>query len=129
MVLLDTRNAYEVAAGTFEGAIEWGLRKFTEFPDALRSHKRDLEGKTGVSFCTGGICCERAALLMAEEGVQTVYQLGGGILTIKYFETVGQKHYQGSCFVFDDRQAVDAGLAPAAVNEQGVSLDREPQHD
>ena len=127
VVLLDTRNAFEVAAGTFEGAIEWGLRKFTEFPDALRDHKQTLEGKTVVSFCTGGIRCEKAAILMAEEGVQTVYQLEGGIL--KYFETVGQKHYQGSCFVFDDRQAVDASLAPAAVNEQVMSLDRKPQHD
>ena len=127
VVLLDTRNGFEVAAGTFEGAIDWGLRKFTEFPNALRSHKQDFEGKTVVSFCTGGIRCEKAAILMAEEGVKAVYQLEGGIL--KYFETVGQKHYLGSCFVFDERQAVDAGLAPASVGEQVAALDRKPQHD
>jgi UPF0176 protein len=68
-----------------------------------------LQGKTVVSFCTGGIRCEKAALLMREAGLTDVYQLDGGIL--KYFEEVGQAHYTGGCFVFDERRVVDASLA------------------
>ena len=84
VVTLDTRNDFEVDAGTFEGAIDWRITKFTEFPDAFRAHKADLEGKTVVSFCTGGIRCEKAAILMREEGLEHVYLLDGGILN--YFE-------------------------------------------
>jgi UPF0176 protein len=124
VVLLDTRNAFEVAAGTFEAAIDWGLHKFIEFPHALRRHREDFAGKTVVSFCTGGIRCEKAAILMAEEGIKSVYQLEGGIL--KYFETVGQRHYRGTCFVFDARQSVDAALTPAAVSEQVRLVDCQP---
>lgn len=123
VVLLDTRNAFEVAAGTFEAAVDWGLNKFTEFPHALRQHREDFAGKTVVSFCTGGIRCEKAAILMVEEGIESVYQLEGGIL--KYFETVGQRHYRGTCFVFDARQSVDAALAPAAVAEQVRVIERQ----
>ena len=112
VVMLDTRNAFEVDAGTFEGAIDWRIGKFTEFPQALKAHRQDLANKTVVSFCTGGIRCEKAALFMAEEGVENVFQLEGGIL--KYFETVGQKHYAGTCFVFDERETLDATLAPSA---------------
>jgi len=112
VVLLDTRNAFEVQAGTFDGAIDWKLSKFTEFPQALQMHRAALQDKTVVSFCTGGIRCEKAALLMAEQGVDHVYQLEGGIL--KYFETVGHRHYHGTCFVFDERETLDAALAPSA---------------
>ncbi len=116
VVTLDTRNAFEVDHGTFDGAIDWRIGKFTEFPDALRANKDAFVGKTVVSFCTGGIRCEKAAILMREEGVRDVYQLEGGIL--KYFEEVGGAHYQGQCFVFDEREALDAELkevsAPAA---------------
>jgi UPF0176 protein len=111
VVTLDTRNAFEVDQGTFEGAIDWRIDKFTEFAQALQAHKAELAGKTVVSFCTGGIRCEKAALYMREAGVQNVLQLEGGIL--KYFEEVGQAHYQGACFVFDERRAVDADLRPA----------------
>jgi len=116
VVMLDTRNAFEVDAGTFDGAIDWKIEKFTEFPQALKTHREDLSGKTVVSFCTGGIRCEKAALFMAEEGVENVYQLEGGIL--KYFETVGQKHYRGTCFVFDARRSLDAALAPAGLSDE-----------
>ncbi|QDL54501.1 sulfurtransferase [Rhodoferax aquaticus] len=109
VVTLDTRNDFEVDAGTFDGAIDWRITKFTEFPKALRDHKADLQDKTVVSFCTGGIRCEKAAILMREEGLEHVYQLEGGIL--KYFEEVGGAHYSGGCFVFDERRAVDSALA------------------
>lgn len=108
VVTLDTRNDFEVDAGTFEGAIDWRITKFTEFPQAVRDHQAELAGKTVVSFCTGGIRCEKAAILMQEMGIDHVYQLEGGIL--KYFEEVGSAHYQGGCFVFDERRAVDAAL-------------------
>lgn len=115
VVTLDTRNDFEVDAGTFSGAIDWRITKFTEFPNAMREHKADLEGKTVVSFCTGGIRCEKAAILMREEGLEHVYQLEGGIL--KYFEEVGGAHYSGGCFVFDERRAVDSALATMSLPE------------
>jgi UPF0176 protein len=111
VVTLDTRNDFEVDAGTFAGAIDWRITKFTEFPQAVLDHKADLEGKTVVSFCTGGIRCEKAAILMQEMGLNHVYQLEGGIL--KYFEETDGSHYLGNCFVFDQRRAVDAHLTPA----------------
>ena len=86
VVTLDTRNDFEVDSGTFAGAIDWRITKFTEFPQAVLDHKAELEGKTVVSFCTGGIRCEKAAILMQEMGLNHVYQLEGGIL--KYLETV-----------------------------------------
>ena len=110
VVTLDTRNHFEVDCGTFAGAIDWRLKKFTEFPDAFTAHQPALQGKTVVSFCTGGIRCEKAALLMHEAGLADVYQLEGGIL--KYFEEVGQAHFKGGCFVFDERRVLDAQLAP-----------------
>ncbi|MGZ5182909.1 MAG: sulfurtransferase [Ramlibacter sp.] len=110
VVTLDTRNAFEVDYGTFDGAVDWRLHKFSDFPDALQAHKADLEGKTVVSFCTGGIRCEKAALVMREAGLEHVWQLEGGIL--KYFEQEGGAHFHGSCFVFDEREALDAGLQP-----------------
>jgi UPF0176 protein len=109
VVTLDTRNDFEVDAGTFEGAIELRISKFTEFPHALQQHKAELEGKTVVSFCTGGIRCEKAAILMREAGLEHVFQLEGGIL--KYFEEVGGAHYRGDCFVFDERRTLAADLS------------------
>lgn len=109
VVMLDTRNDFEVDAGTFDGAIDWRIGKFTEFPPALRARKADLEGKTVVSFCTGGIRCEKAAILMREEGVEHVYQLEGGIL--KYFEQTDGGHYHGGCFVFDERRVLQTDLS------------------
>lgn len=108
VVTLDTRNAFEIDHGTFEGAIDWRIDKFTEFPQALLDHQAELQDKTVVSFCTGGIRCEKAAILMREAGLEHVYQLEGGIL--KYFEETGGAHYQGGCFVFDERRALGADL-------------------
>jgi UPF0176 protein len=112
VVTLDTRNDFEVDHGAFDGAMDWRLRKFTEFPAQLATHLDTLREVTVVSYCTGGIRCEKAALLMREQGLDHVYQLDGGIL--KYFETVGQRHYHGGCFVFDERTVLDAALAPVA---------------
>lgn len=109
IVLLDTRNAFEVDYGTFEGAIDWRIERFTHFPDAASAHRDALVGKTVVSFCTGGIRCEKAAIYLREEGVDAL-QLDGGILG--YFEQVGQDHYDGECFVFDEREALAPDLTP-----------------
>ena len=110
VVTLDTRNDFEVNAGTFKNAVDWRITKFTEFPQALLDHRLELQDKTVVSFCTGGIRCEKAAIFMREAGVQNVWQLDGGIL--KYFEVNGHAHFDGECFVFDARRALDAGLQP-----------------
>ena len=108
VVTLDTRNAFEVDQGTFEGAIDWRIDKFTEFAQAFLDHQAELVGKTVVSFCTGGIRCEKAAILMQAAGLDHVYQLEGGIL--KYFEETDGSHYRGGCFVFDERRALDSHL-------------------
>ncbi|MBB3175960.1 sulfurtransferase [Variovorax sp. Sphag1AA] len=112
VAMLDTRNAFEVDYGTFEGAIDWRIHKFTEFPKAVQKHRDELAGKTVVSFCTGGIRCEKAAILMHELGLDNVVQLDGGIL--KYFEEVGGAHYQGECFVFDGRESLSPDLKARA---------------
>ncbi|NDA73598.1 MAG: sulfurtransferase [Betaproteobacteria bacterium] len=108
IVMLDTRNAFEVDYGSFHHAVSYQLKQFSDFPKAIKAHRQALEGKTVVSFCTGGIRCEKAGLLMQSMGMTHCYQLDGGIL--KYFETVGQRHFQGRCFVFDQREALDADL-------------------
>jgi len=112
VVMLDTRNAFEVDAGSFAGAVDWRLARFSDFPAALAANRSQLEGQTVVTYCTGGIRCEKAALLMRQNGLPHVLQLDDGILG--YFErTVGAPHWQGRCIVFDERQALDATLQPA----------------
>jgi UPF0176 protein len=112
LALLDTRNGFEVDAGTFAGAHDWRLRKFSDFPAAFDARRAELEGRTIVSFCTGGIRCEKAALYMAERGRPDALQLEGGILG--YFAATGgaTPGWTGGCFVFDERRTVDADLAP-----------------
>jgi UPF0176 protein len=107
--MLDTRNAFEVDYGAFAGALDWRLERFTQFPDAAAAAAADLRGKTVVSYCTGGIRCEKAALYLREEGVEA-FQLDGGILG--YFEQVGGAHWTGECFVFDGREALAPDLSP-----------------
>ena len=109
VVTLDTRNDFEVDAGGFEGSIDWRLTKFSEFPEAAAAHLKELKDKTIVSYCTGGIRCEKAAIYLRELGLEDVYQLDGGIL--KYFEEVGSAHYKGDCFVFDERRGVHPDLS------------------
>jgi UPF0176 protein len=113
VVMLDTRNAFEVGHGKFAGALDWGLAKFSEFPQAAQDHLGELQGKTVVSYCTGGIRCEKAAIFLRELGLPDVYQLDGGIL--QYFEDTGGAHFEGDCFVFDERVA----LAPDLSAKQG----------
>jgi UPF0176 protein len=113
VVLLDTRNAYETDVGMFPRAVDYRIASFTELPAALADDQSRYEGKTVVSYCTGGIRCEKAALHMQDIGMQRVFQLEGGIL--KYFEEVGGAHWHGDCFVFDERGAVDKALSPSPL--------------
>lgn len=108
VVMVDTRNDFEVDVGTFENTIDYRIAKFSEFPDIIAKHKDELNDKTIVTFCTGGIRCEKAAIYMKDVGYERVYQLEGGIL--KYFEEVGGDHYKGDCFVFDHRTALNPKL-------------------
>ncbi|MES2320228.1 MAG: sulfurtransferase [Pseudomonadota bacterium] len=113
VVMVDTRNAFEVDVGTFDNTVDYRIAKFTEFPEVIAAHKDDLADKTVVTFCTGGIRCEKAAIHMQNIGYQNVYQLEGGIL--KYFEDVGGAHYTGDCFVFDYRTALNPKLEPTVT--------------
>ena len=113
VVMMETRNAFEVDVGTFEGTVDYRIAKFTEFPAVAAAHKAEFDGKTVVTFCTGGIRCEKAAIHMKEIGYDSVYQLDGGIL--KYFEEVGGAHYRGDCFVFDYRTALNPQLEPSVT--------------
>ena len=109
VTLLDTRNDYEVRLGTFRGALVPPLTHFREFPEAVRRLPETLKDQPIVMFCTGGIRCEKAGPFMEREGFREVWQLEGGIL--KYFEEVGGAHYDGECFVFDQRTGLDPALA------------------
>ena len=108
VTLLDTRNDYEVKLGTFRGAKVLGLDHFREFPAAVQQLPAEMKQEAIVMFCTGGIRCEKAGPFMEREGFLDVFQLDGGIL--KYFEEVGGAHYDGECFVFDQRVGVDPAL-------------------
>jgi UPF0176 protein len=110
LALLDTRNGFEVDAGAFEGAIDWRLHKFSDFPAAIEQHREALKDHTVVSYCTGGIRCEKAAIVMQELGLTHSFQLDGGIL--KYFEETraAAPGWRGRCFVFDERVALDTDL-------------------
>ena len=110
LVLLDTRNEYETDVGKFPQAVDYRLPRFTALPAAVAADRARYEGKTVVSYCTGGIRCEKAALHMRDAGIEHVFQLDGGVL--KYFEETGGAHWQGGCFVFDDRGAVGPDLLP-----------------
>ena len=108
VTLLDTRNNYEVRLGTFENAVPIDLDHFRNFPGAVERLADELPDQPIVMFCTGGIRCEKAGPFMEQAGFRDVYQLEGGIL--KYFEECGGEHYEGDCFVFDKRTALDANL-------------------
>jgi UPF0176 protein len=108
LVLLDTRNREEVGHGTFAGALTLPIDNFTDLPEALAPHRDALRDATVVSFCTGGIRCEKAASWLRNDGMDNLLQLEGGILG--YFEQVGGDGYDGRCFVFDERVALDSSL-------------------
>ena len=113
VLVIDTRNDYEVAFGTFEGARSPETRSFRTFPDWLRRQRDEASAPRKVAmFCTGGIRCEKATALLLSEGFEEVYHLDGGILN--YLEKVPQENslWRGDCFVFDERIAVDHTLRP-----------------
>lgn len=113
VTLLDVRNDYEIEIGTFKNAVNIGIDHFRHFPDAAKSLPEELKKRPIVTFCTGGIRCEKAAPYLEQLGFESVYQLDGGIL--KYFEECGADHYDGDCFVFDKRVAVNPQLAETPV--------------
>ncbi len=119
LVLLDTRNREEIAHGTFDGALELPIDNFVDLPSAVLAQREALADAAVVSFCTGGIRCEKAALWMHAQGMDNVLQLDGGILG--YFEAVGGFGYRGGCFVFDERVALDPALAPVRAGERAES--------
>jgi UPF0176 protein len=111
-VVIDTRNDYEVALGTFRNAVDPGTTSFRAFPDWVERNRGALEGRKVAMYCTGGIRCEKATAYVRSLGLSEVYHLKGGIL--KYLETVPaeQSLWQGECFVFDERVSVTHGLEP-----------------
>ena len=113
-LVIDTRNDYEVAIGSFAGALDPATPSFRDFPAWFRAHRDELlEGKKRVAmFCTGGIRCEKSTSFLRSEGVEDVYHLKGGIL--KYLEQVPEEQslWQGECFVFDERVSLRHGLEP-----------------
>ena len=110
VVVIDTRNNYEVAFGTFADSLNPNTRHFRQFAKWVEQAKEQLEGKKIAMFCTGGIRCEKASSLLKELGYEEVYQLKGGIL--KYLEEIPREEskWDGECFVFDDRISVDHNL-------------------
>ncbi len=119
-IILDARNDYEVEIGTFRGAINPKIEKFSDLPKYVRENLDPQKHKKIATFCTGGIRCEKFAPLLVEMGFEEVYQLDGGIL--KYLEDTPKENslWLGECFVFDDRIAVDENLQP------GKSTDERP---
>jgi UPF0176 protein len=110
VVVIDTRNDYEVAIGTFPGAVNPRTRSFREFPDFVRENLDPQQHRRVAMFCTGGVRCEKASTYMLEQGFEEVFQLDGGILN--YLEQVSDQdnHWAGECFVFDQRVSVDDSL-------------------
>ncbi|MDP6326348.1 MAG: rhodanese-like domain-containing protein, partial [Candidatus Thalassarchaeaceae archaeon] len=106
VIVLDTRNGYEMRLGKFENAVDLEIDTFRQFPNAIKQLPEEMKGTPVVMYCTGGVRCEKASVVMLEEGFESVYQLEGGILG--YFDECGGAHWEGECFVFDRR----VGLGP-----------------
>lgn len=114
VVVIDTRNDYEVAIGTFDGAIDPGTQRFRDFPDWWQRHAQQFEGKRIAMFCTGGIRCEKSTSWLRQQGLDEVFHLKGGILG--YLEQIpaADSRWTGECFVFDGRVSVGHGLQQGA---------------
>ncbi|MCB5176149.1 oxygen-dependent tRNA uridine(34) hydroxylase TrhO [Microvirga lenta] len=127
IVLLDTRNDFEVAMGTFEGAVDPRIKRFSEFRDFVGKELDPQKHKRIAMFCTGGIRCEKASSYMLAKGFEEVYHLKGGIL--KYLEDVpeAESRWRGECFVFDERVALGHGLVerPGAAKQDGDASSHE----
>ncbi|MEO8313908.1 MAG: RluA family pseudouridine synthase [Pseudomonadota bacterium] len=115
VTLLDTRNDYEVKLGTFRNAVPVGVDNFRNFPAAVAKLPATLKHQPVVTFCTGGIRCEKAGPYLETQGFSNVFQLDGGIL--KYFEECGSAHYDGDCFVFDQRVGLDPALQETSATQ------------
>lgn len=115
---LDTRNEFEVEFGTFNKAKQLNLKHFREFSEKLKTLSEESKLKPLVMFCTGGIRCEKASTIAIKQGFKDVYQLDGGIL--KYFEECQGAHYQGECFVFDERITLDCHLQAKSDKTENV---------
>ncbi|MBF2052563.1 MAG: rhodanese-related sulfurtransferase [Candidatus Sericytochromatia bacterium] len=115
VLLIDTRNDYEYAIGTFEGAVDPGTEAFSDFPDYVSQHLDPARHKRVAMFCTGGIRCEKATAWMLSQGFEAVYHLEGGILN--YLEKIPpqQSRWRGECFVFDERVSVNHALQPGTA--------------
>jgi UPF0176 protein len=113
-LVIDTRNAFEVAMGTFEGAVDPGIRSFGQFKDFAARHLDPVKHQKIAMFCTGGIRCEKASAYLLAQGFAEVFHLKGGIL--KYLEGVpeSESRWRGECFVFDERVALGHGLRERA---------------
>ncbi|AHY49035.1 oxygen-dependent tRNA uridine(34) hydroxylase TrhO [Bradyrhizobium japonicum] len=124
-LVLDTRNAFEVAMGTFEGAVDPGIRSFGQFKDFTAKQLDPAKHRKIAMFCTGGIRCEKASAHLLARGFAEVYHLKGGIL--KYLEEVpeAQSRWRGECFVFDERVALGHGLRERGLREQELGHDRD----
>ncbi|MGD1905983.1 MAG: rhodanese-related sulfurtransferase [Leptolyngbyaceae cyanobacterium] len=116
VTVIDTRNGYEVAIGSFQGAINPETDSFRQFPDYVATHLNPAKHKKVAMFCTGGIRCEKATAHLLNQGFESVYHLKGGIL--KYLEEIpaDQSLWQGECFVFDERVAVTHGVEPGSYD-------------
>lgn len=113
-ILVDTRKKFEFELGSFERAINFGGHYFKDFPNEVDEFLNEHKDKKIVTFCTGGIRCEKAGPMMTAKGFKDVYQLEGGIL--KYFELCGGVHWRGKCFVFDHRAVIGPDLKPAPLD-------------
>ena len=110
VVVLDTRNDYELRVGTFKNSVDLDIKSFRDFPNAVEELEYDKSTPV-VMFCTGGIRCEKASMVMERKGWEEVYQIKGGVLG--YFRETGGSHWNGDCFVFDQRVALDKNLNEA----------------
>ena len=110
VLVLDTRNAYEVAAGPFEGAVDPGTRRFGDFPDFVKANLDPVRHRKVAMFCTGGIRCEKASAYLLSQGFPEVYHLQGGILNYLAKVPRAQSLWRGECFVFDERETVDGAV-------------------
>lgn len=114
IVMIDVRNDYEISLGKFKQALDPETKSFREFPAWVNRHRQELKDKTIVTYCTGGIRCEKATAYMQEAGYENVYQIHGGVLNfLESAPEAAQKHWQGQCFVFDDRMALTLDLQPS----------------
>jgi predicted sulfurtransferase len=113
VAIIDTRNDYEIRLGTFDNALDLNIKSFRAFPKAIQSLPESMKDTPVVMFCTGGIRCEKASVVMMDAGFSNVKQLKGGILG--YFEEVGGDHWDGDCFVFDHRVALNSELEQTEV--------------